>query len=284
MNIGENLARSVSGSVDKAILCVKKPDWNKPMKAVWDQDKKKITGYKFDFGENPTKATSLQTKLANLKAIDKMAKEAASQKGGLFSFGSSVEEAVNKSGYHMLKVKYNPSKIQIDSRAGSFLQPGGEGTNTMSQIILPAQTFMNFEILLDEENHQDAFLFDKVTNLSAGALVSDAAGIVKNVKDDEGYTVRPLVEALIGLLTQSETRQVVFFWSEMAFAGEVVSIDARYTMFNPSGNPIRAVVKITIQQSSEKDIDNTYWDKAFDNLGNGGSGIQGKVNNLLNFR
>ena len=87
----------------------------------------------------------------------------------------------------------------------------------------------------------------------------------------------------MGILTQSETRQVVFFWSEMAFAGEVVSIDARYTMFNPIGNPIRAVVKLTIRQGEAEEVVETYWNNAFNEM-ESGSGWQSKVNNLLNFR
>ena len=270
MNFGENIARSITGSVDKAILCVKKPDVNKPMKKVMEVDDKtkketgKILGIKFDVSDS--KATSLQSQLMNLSSKAK-------------------KQTATGNGYHILKVKYNPSKIQIDSRAGSFLRPGigGEGTNTLTQINMPAQTFMNFEILFDEENHQDAFMFDKATNLSSGALVSDVAGVVKNIKNEEGYTVRPQVEALIGLLTQSETRQVVFYWSDMVFAGEVVSVDARYTMFNTMGNPIRAVVRLTIRQASQDPEDNKYWIDAFDNLGKGGSGAQGKVSNILNF-
>ena len=271
MNFGENIARSITGNVDKAILCVKKPDFYKPMKKVMEINKEtgketgKILGLKFDVSDS--QATSLQSQLMNLSSKAKK------------------EKAITN-GYHILKVKYNPSKIQIDSRAGSFLKSGigGEGTNTLTQINMPAQTFMNFEILFDEENHQDAFMFEKATNLSAGALVSDVAGVVKNIKNEEGYTVRPQVEALIGLLTQSETRQVVFYWSDMVFAGEVVSVDARYTMFNTMGNPIRAVVRLTIRQASQDPADNKYWIDAFDNLGKGGSGAQGKVSNLLNLR
>ena len=265
MNLGENIGRSITGSVEKAILCVKKPkslvdvmEYNEETKKVTD----KIIGRKFDVSNS--KATSLQSQLMNLSSKEKKA------------------EAI-KSGYHILKVKYNPSKIQIDSRAGSFLQQEN-GSNNRTQINMPSQTFMNFEILFDEENPQDAFMFEKATNLTAGALVSDVAGIVKNMRNDEGYTVRPQVEALMGLLTQAETRQVVFYWKDMVFAGEVVSVDATYTMFNTIGNPIRASVRLSIRQASQEPADNEYWYKAIDNLEKGGSGVQSKVSNLLNFR
>ena len=216
MNLGENLVRSISGNVDKAILCVKKPVGDRLNVVEKDESGGlKVIGTKYFFGADTKEATSLQMELTNFarnkkkrKAIDNTVQQLAEQKGGMFALGSSkqnlstetkkaeqgnetpsgIEEIVKKSGYHMLKVKYNPSKIQMESRAGSFMQPGpgGPGTNTLSQIIMPAQTFMNFEILLDEENHQDAFMFDKMTNLSIGAGVSDVAGFVKNFKSDEG--------------------------------------------------------------------------------------------------
>lgn len=261
MNILENALRSVSGSVDKAILCVRKP----------------------------AKAKSGKKKIGTAqRPIDLQAKLLSQKQKGTFSFLKSVTETVEESGYHVLKVKYNPARIQIDSRAGSFIQsgPGGAGTNTLTQITMPAQTMMSLELLFDEENHADAFMFEKATNLSAGALVSDVAGAVKNITG-EGYTVRPIVEAVIGMLTQSETRQVVFYWNQMAFSGEVTNVDAVYTMFSPLGNPIRATVRLLIQQGEhgsirEKKRENNYWDQAFDKLDGSGSNIAGKVGNLLN--
>lgn len=274
MNLLENVARSVTGSVDKAILCVKKP-----VKA------KVPSGG--GLGALGSVAGAVGLKVAAGSAVDLQADLVSSQKGGLFNFLNTREMIAGIHGFHVLKVKYNPSRIQFDSRAaGDLIQPGpgGAGTNMLSQITIPSQTYMSFELLFDEENHQDAFMFEKVTNLSAGALVSDIAGITKNVLS-EGYTVRPEVEALIGLLTQSETRQVVFCWNSMAFAGEVVSVDAKYTMFNPIGNPIRATVRFTVRQGdSNAKEENKYWDKAFDNLDGGGSGPLGKIGNVLNFK
>ena len=128
MNILENAIRSVSGSVDKAILCVKKPA------------KASVKG-----GSNMLKGQ------VNKRPIDLQAKLLSESKAGTFSFLKSKTEIVEEFGYHVLKVKYNPSKIRIDSRAGSFIQsgPGGAGTNTLTQITMPAQTRMNLELLFD---------------------------------------------------------------------------------------------------------------------------------------
>lgn len=297
MNLGENLTRSISGSVDKAILCIKKPIPGKDRLSVLDEKTNEIVGKKLDFdmgGGNPRvkTASELQMLLAGeVKKkkgrntwIDKKAKEGAENKNTHLSFGKAIENTIKDSGYHILKVKYNPAKINIDSRAGSFIEqgPGGEATGNRTQYIMPPQTYMSFEIILDEMNAQDAFMFDKINNITVGSLVSDIAGGIKNGTSEEGYTVRPIVEAMMGILTQAETRKAVFFWSEMSFAGEVVSIDARYTMFNPLGNPVRAHVRFTLRQDESDEYG--YWSDAVDGLDNVPNNWQGKVGNLLNFR
>ena len=296
MNLGENLTRSISGSVDKAILCIKKPIPGKDKVLVLDKNDK-IIGMKMDFdmsGDSPRvkTASQLQNLLAgevqNKKSrntwIDKKAKADAEDPNAHLSFGKSIENTIRQSGYHILKVKYNPSKISINSRAGSFMEqgPGGEAAGNWTQHNMPPQTYMSFEIILDEMNPQDAFMFDKINNITVGSVVSDIASGIKNGNDLEGYTVRPMVEALMGILTQAETRKVVFFWSEMSFAGEVVSIDARYTMFNPLGNPVRAVVRFTLCQDEYDDFG--YWSDAVDGLDNLPKNWQGQVGNLLNFK
>ena len=69
-------------------------------------------------------------------------------------------------------------------------------------------------------------------------------------------------------LTNVYTRGVVFYWSEMAFAGEVTGVNAVYTMFNPQGHPIRGKVSLAIEQSEDSDVTSggKYWEEAFDRL------------------
>lgn len=256
MSVDNNMAKSFAGSIDKAILCIKKPVNN---------DTK--VGINVSKSKNP---------------VDLHAKLASMEKNGAFSLLKDAEKVARDNGYHVLKVKYNPSRISFSSRAGSFIQPGpgGPSTNTLSQYIVPAETYMSVEILFDDVNAQDAFMFDKFTNISTGAIVSDVSSAVKHVKEG-GYSVKEEVEAMIGMMTQSETRQVVFYWSEMVFAGEVISLDVRYTMFNVAGNPIRAVVRLTVRESTETGK-SEYWTKAFDDLEREGSNFK-KVGNLLGF-
>lgn len=246
MGILTNLVGSVTGSIDKALLCVKKP-------------------------APATTAPGLINRVMQLNSVsnvDLQARLAVAQgnRRNIVSSFAAVQGIAKTSGYHVIQVKYNPSKIGISAAGGSFMEAGagGAGTNTLTQVTMPTQTVMRVELVFDDENHPDAFMWEKYTNLTAGALVSDASALAKTVMG-RGYSVQAQIEGMIALLSQSETRQVVFYWSDLSYAGEVTSVDAKYTMFNPQGNPIRGNVTLSIQQGGE-DATGEYWDKAFEKL------------------
>ena len=53
----------------------------------------------------------------------------------------------------------------------------------------------------------------------------------------------------------------------MFFHGELISVNANYTMFNKQGHPIRAVVEMQIQQNNNNATfksDLAYWNDVFD--------------------
>ena len=273
MGFLSNIVSSVTGKVDKALICVKKPAAAKVNTAVGGM----LAG------------DLLPMIGGTISNVDLRAKMVAGQKGFLSSF-TSMESIAKRNGYHVMEVKYNPSKIRIGGYAGHQMMPGpgGAGINLQVQSTVPAMTTMQVELLFDDVNNQDAFMLGKFTNLSAGAVVSDVAGIVKNVFGD-GYTVQRQIEGLIALITQSETRQIVFYWGDMAFAGEVINLEARYTMFNPEGHPVRGTVTLTIREGGP-DTDgsgNDYWDEAYEELLKGGGlfdKIAGATGNLLNLK
>lgn len=249
MGILSNIVGSLTGSIDKALLCVKKP-------------------------APPSVSSGLVNRVMRLNSVsnvDLQARLAVAQKNrrNIISSFASVQTIANTSGYHVLQVKYNPSTIGISAMGGSFMEPGagGAGANTLAQVTMPTQTVMQVELIFDDENHPDAFMWEKYTNLTAGALVSDAAALAKTIAG-RGYSVQAEIEGMIALLSQSETRQVVFYWSDLCYAGEVTGVNAKYTMFNPQGNPIRGTVTLSIQQG-DTDSDGSggeYWDKAFEDL------------------
>lgn len=236
MDMLQDLGTTLTGSIHKALLFIKKPD------CIPDEasEVKKLLLKKKTFKEDPA---------------------------GLFKsqLSKSSEQA---DGYHVLKVKYNPSKIQMSTKAGCYTQsgPGGEGVNTITQITVPAQTILNVELIFDDMNIPDSFMWDKFTP-SIDNLVSGTAALLKTEKFDKEYSVRKQMDGLLGLIANASSKNVIFYWSEMAFIGQLTNVQARYTMFNPYGEPVRGVIRLSIFQN-EKDskAEDEYWDNAFTNL------------------
>lgn len=287
MGVLSNVASSVTGKVNKALLCVKKMD-----KAKANESMKSAMAAVGAQGAVPD---HLLPMLGGATSnVDLQAKLAASRKGFISSFTSVMTQA-KSAGYHVMEVKYNPRSIQFYANSGNQVMsgPAGGGANMQIQSTMPAMMTMQVELLFDDTNIQDAFMMEKFTNATAGAAVTDIAGIVRNAKSgadgDGGYSVRDQIEGMIALITQSETRQVVFYWGDMVFAGEIISVNAKYTMFNPMGHPVRGTVGLTIKEGGpDTDTGNDkYWDDAYEALLKGG-GVMGKLgaatSNLLNLK
>lgn len=280
MGLGSNLASSITGKIDKALLCVKKP-------LAIDEDRK-INNF---LGDNtnmfPSSARGMLG--GSISNVDLQAKLIASQKGFLSGF-TSAKTVASQNGYHVMEVKYNPSKIQINASGGNQMMPGpgGAGTNMQVQSVAPAATMMQVELLFDDLNIQDAFMFEKATNITAGSVVTDVAGAVRTAKKG-GYSVKHQMEAMIALITQAESRQVVFYWGDMAYAGEVVSVKAKYTMFNPVGNPVRGTVMLSIREggSGNRKVADSYWEAAYKEMLKGDTlfgQLTGAMGNIINLK
>ena len=166
-------------------------------------------------------------------------------------------------GSRKMIVQYNPAKLRISTRAGSFQQPVvGSAITTYNQITIPAQTVLDVELIVEDINNQDAFMFDKLTGQSPTALMDDAK-MIYNAATGGECSVKKQVEGIIGLMMNGYTRQIVFCWSDMVFKGELTSVSANYTMFNPIGNPICAKLHLSIQQNNPTQEIVKYWDNAF---------------------
>ena len=73
----------------------------------------------------------------------------------------------------------------------------------------------------------------------------------------------------------------------MAFTGQMIEVQADYTMFSVSGQPVRSKVRMNIAQQVESEADVQYWETALDNIFQNRSDIVSKtaaqgLGNLLN--
>ena len=187
----------------------------------------------------------------------------------------------------VLQVQYNPSTLSIQANAEAipftYLQQNVDN-GVPNQNLRPPMVVLSVELIFDAMNPQDAFMLDKA-RISVGKIVSDVAGAVQNIKG--GYTVQPQTEGLVAALMRSHTRLVTFRWADMAFTGQLIEVQADYTMFSVSGKPVRSKVRMNIAQQVESEADCKYWDNALDNMFKSGNevslkGADQKFGNLLN--
>ena len=177
---------------------------------------------------------------------------------------------------YRFEVQFNPNEIHLNGYGGEELPiqnfgaarvgpdgtplpplPDQSGLNAQARgsHMAPADTRieMNFTIIFDKCDPQDAFYSDKF----APNLVSIGKGVAKGVAKGLGkkdYSVQPEVEALTAVVRDKNKRLAHFTWGDMTYQGIINSINAEYQMFNVNGEPIRAAVSINMVLFDETEI------------------------------
>lgn len=288
-NVLKAAAGSVTGGIEKGYLLIKKtttlPDKPQATKAP-----QKSSSSSSRFGNIARKASA---------ATDKVGQRLSAASEALK--GVSKQVLGNSDGYIPIQLQYNPSSIQLSTMKGNILNrsAGGLGENVFQQWTVPVQTTLAVDLIFDDMNVMDAFNFENIVSTSG---IKDLGKQLYNSSGNrEGFSVRPIVEAVLGAMASDESRQVIFVWNHMAFDGSLVGVDTEYTMFNRVGEPIRAKVGIQIFQqtvSKTKQGDQTvyvshdvsYWEEAYNKLftgnyvGGGSNALQhmNKASNLIN--
>lgn len=255
-SIAENLVNSLSGNVPKAILCVRNI---KTLEQITSRDgaEERLRKKRANMKDTLDAAKDLQD--AFMKATEDALSGTVSSKARKNLLGQDQA-------YLAMEVQYNPSSIQMQTATGSQLDYSGGSMGNMAnnmiiQNIVPTSTTMNVQLIFDEVNMYDAFMVNNV-NSPVGAIAQAAKYAV-----EKEHSVQHQIEGILSLLTMDVTRQVVFYWSKMCFRGELTAVQANYTMFNKSGNPIRGVVNLSIRQGEQAELfESSYWGKAYENL------------------
>ncbi len=288
--IGQDLLNSLTGNLPKAVLFVRKYE----EKLLVSNPRNVQQGLMEKIQVLMQNATSFHAQILTSDILSNSKAALGGNTAGSMSF-ESLKAKGEAQGFAALRVQYNPNSIYLDTSAGLREIDNSSISNMMNnqitQIHSPGITTLGTQLIFDDMDVMDAFMLDS-SMMSTGAAMS-AIGKATGIKKKK-FTVKTEVEGLIACLLSPLTRTVVFTWGDMVFWGELFQVNANYTMFNKSGNPIRAVVEISIQQDT-KMVDNavdSYWNKAFDaafgeagkNVASGGKSMLNKVTNnaLLN--
>lgn len=143
-------------------------------------------------------------------------------------------------------VQFNPATIRISAVGGgnfAVASYGGNGAGVNFQG-LNARIDVSMTLILDAVNNKEAFGQDKLiaepVEIAKGAAAAIATAAGKN------YSVQQQVEGFHAAMRIMDYTNVKFIWGGTVLEGGLTRVNSRYTMFSPTGNPIRAELGITI--------------------------------------
>ena len=188
-----------------------------------------------------------------------------------FKHGAKSQQKVgdlDKENMSFLKftVQYNPATIRIYSVNGKVQEKNrAEGAADKLQIMkFEGKSRISFDLIFDDCDNMNAFMFNDIANINLSSGINKGLSLLQN--GGNTHSVRKRMDAIMSLLASPSTQQVVFFWSKMVFRGTVTTVNNRFTMFNPQGNPIRGEMHLEITQDKrykDKLYDEQYWNNAF---------------------
>ena len=194
----------------------------------------------------------------------------------VLKIGKQNKNAKEAAQYYDMPVQYNPASLSFSSGAGFIGEEGigEEGRNARLSAALPSEITLSVELLFEAAENETAFLGD-----AKQRDMEESLGKKRTLRPEEKQkaseskrTVQTQVDGLLSLVMQVATRQVVFVWGDMSFAGELEDVNARYTMFDPKGNPVRARVELSIRQAAADSddkvhsLESSYWKDAWKNF------------------
>jgi hypothetical protein len=167
--------------------------------------------------------------------------------------------------HHILRVQFNPASVRLEANINpvptKWLEDNFDSSITNQQE-RNASIVMYVDLIFDAVSNKDAFHGDKFRLSLSDAAAAAGTGIKQLAG---GYSVLKQTNGLIAAMTNESTRVISFLWADMKFTGILEQIQARYTMFSPSGRPIRSTVTLGIHQSLDRE-EVGQWEIAFNNF------------------
>lgn len=260
-DIGNNLVSSISGNVNKAYIMITKP---KPKAAAAGNGAVGAVLGKVQQASGIARSAALLQGAAASALSAGGAAAGSSAVSSKFGGPAALLSMPGASDFIPLQVQYNPSSVSLQSEAGEvFRESAGAGSESRyEQTNTPEETVLRMDLIFDDMNIKDAFMWDNLRLLTAGDILRTQTG--KGMP----HSVQNTVEIFAGAIVQAQYRTVGVLWNKFQFWGELYGASIKYTMFNRLGDPVRAVVTLQIRQS-EPGSDalslavDSYWNNAY---------------------
>ncbi len=263
LNAVMNAVSTVTGSVEKAVIRLR------DMRHFTEDQLKESKGATF----SNSAMASLSNDLTVLKTAGTgLLGAAASAAKNLMGMTSQAPKEYNRA----IQVQFNPSSLKLSGHAGdddvqitNFTQDG----RGVSRGAANLQMDFSVNLIFDQISNTAAFQQDMLT-LSSSRLISsignNALNAIGNLLGGKPQSVQVTVEAFVAALRNDKTRMICFEWGELCYEGMLRQVNTTYTMFDVTGNPVRAEVGLVIylMESSSQgiaDYTNRYWYTAYYN-------------------
>ena len=261
MGIGQQALASLTGNVETALLVIH--DYRE--KAA--QMSAGVTG-----------GLSAAENLSSLNQSRIRATAAALETGSPPTYPGSLDR--------ILRVQFNPSELTLNASAVPKSEQDSTTGRSRTMAVEDAKLNLTVMLYFDDMDTYDAFMWDKFT---AGMTAQGVANLAKMGMELGGgqkvHSIQGQVEALVAALRNPYTRLISFRWADFAFIGQLNTVRANYTMFSPSGRPIRAQVLLRIQHEMDPKTLQGWYD-SFDKACGGDTSnlvkTEQNMSNLLN--
>ncbi|MCI9436354.1 MAG: hypothetical protein HFH85_04140 [Lachnospiraceae bacterium] len=187
-------------------------------------------------------------------------------------------------------VQFNPSELSLSGYGGGRVAKtdfSGKGGG-ISYEAAEVRIVLNVKLIFDKVDPRDAFLSDKLSS-SVTAMAQGAVRTTREALGKKDNSVQTQVEGFIAALRSKYTNRITFHWGDMNYPGVLNRVSSQYTMFNVKGQPIRAVVNLSLvcADAEVSPFSMGIWQKHYEEAFQGGSQsyvkAAQKVGNLLNF-
>lgn len=262
--IGQQALDSLTGNVETAMIVIH--DYR-------DEAAKKARN-----ASHVGRKLSMKSEL-NRQSVLRAKSTAAALKGERVSYPGSQDRTLN--------VQFNPSTLTLNASAVPRSKKDATSGASRTMAVEDARLNLTVQLYFDDMDTYDAFMWDKFTLGLSAQTAANAVKLGKDVFTDQKtvHSVQSRVEAFIAALRNPYTRTISFRWADFVFIGTLNTVRAQYTMFSPSGRPIRAKVLLRIQHEMRPAMLQTWYD-SFEAAFGGDTAnlvkVEQSVSNLLN--
>ncbi len=238
-----------TGNIEKAIIEI----MDLREREVIEKDAIKVVGGQGHGGDAFSYARSAGGSMTNSGVLTDAVRKMAGF-GDEETVNDAMLQSIATQNWKRYKVMFNPNTLHLSGHSGGLVQKSdfGKGNNGLQYSRGSTTIMMSVQLLFDACDPQDAFMGDKLSSSPTATITGVAKGFLSGgVKK---ITVQPEVEGFIGAIRNPCTRIITFNWGDLSYSGSLRNVRAQYSMFNMTGDPVRATVDLSIMCADDDEL------------------------------